>query len=135
VRISFSSLFSLQTTNENSVSIFIGNSIHNISLLSLLENLTNLRRFSQREIKVLTHSDKREIYTVIFSSQKVLSQVCPFDSYIIIKDKCHDMTPKKSQPTFHQTTYSYPYQSEEINNVTSVIEKKECSDFKYQRTA
>jgi hypothetical protein len=31
------------------------------SLLSLLENLTNLRRFSQREIKVLTHSDKREL--------------------------------------------------------------------------
>jgi hypothetical protein len=31
------------------------------SLLSLSANLTNLRRFSQREIKVLTHSDKREL--------------------------------------------------------------------------
>jgi CSLREA domain-containing protein len=39
-----------------------GNGIFKItSLLSLLENLTNLRRFSQREIKVLTHSDKREL--------------------------------------------------------------------------
>jgi hypothetical protein len=29
------------------------------SLLSLSANLTNLRCFSQRQIKVLTHSDKR----------------------------------------------------------------------------
>jgi predicted deacylase len=48
------------------------------SLLSLLENLTNLRRFSQREIKVLTHSDKRELKKFLKVVQKIILNLILF---------------------------------------------------------
>jgi hypothetical protein len=38
------------------------------SLLSLQANFTSLGHFSQREIKVLTHSDKRELISVLYST-------------------------------------------------------------------
>ncbi len=68
-------------------------------------------------------------------SQKALSQECPFDSYIIVGGRCHNMTVEKSPPTVHTTIYHDPYASNEVRDFTSQSQKKECRDFEYQETA
>lgn len=75
------------------------------------------------------------ILAVPFSSKKALSLECPFDSYIIIGGKCHNMTQEKSAPTVQNTNYRYSYANNELNEITSQSPKKECSDFAYQESA
>ena len=41
--------------------------------------------------------------------QKALSQECPFDSYIIVGGKCHNMTVEKSPSTVHKSIYHDSY--------------------------
>lgn len=73
----------------------------------------------------------------LLSSKEALSQECPFDSYIIISGKCHNMTQEKIPSAVHKTIDRYPYGNNEAeaNDFTSQSLKKECSDFKYQETA
>lgn len=68
-------------------------------------------------------------------AQKALSQECPFDSYIIVGGKCHNMTVEKKLPTVQKTIYRDPYPSSEVEDFTYQNQKKECRDFKYQETA
>ena len=75
------------------------------------------------------------ISTVPLLSQKALSQECPFDSYMIIGGRCHDMTSKKAPQTIPENTYSYPYVNNKVQDLSSQGIKKECSDFSYQETA
>ena len=66
-------------------------------------------------------------------SQKALSQECPFDSYMIIGGKCHNMTQEKSPPTLHKTIYRDSYRSNDGD--FALTQKKECRDFQFQESA
>ena len=66
-------------------------------------------------------------------SQKALSQECPFDSYMIIGGKCHNMTQEKSPPTLHKTIYRDSYRSNDGD--FALTQKKECRDFQSQESA
>ena len=74
-------------------------------------------------------------FALLNFSQKVLAKECPFDSYIIIDRKCHDMTPEKPTPTVHKTVDTYSDTSSKFSDLTSGSLSKECSDFKYQESA
>ena len=67
-------------------------------------------------------------------TQKALALECPFDSYMIIGGKCHNMTQEKSPPTVHKTIYRDSYKSNEEDFAFESL-KKECRDFAYQESA
>jgi|GEM_PF-3994144 len=79
------------------------------------------------------------ISTFIFAlprfSQKALAKECPFDSYIVIGDQCHNMTSQKFTPTVHKTIYTYPDINSKFDHFNSQSLSKECSDFGYQESA
>lgn len=71
-----------------------------------------------------------------FSKEPVSASNCPFDSYMIINGKCHDMTQEQKNVSSEtpQNDYSNPnLQYEYRESIVPIV--KQCNDFEYQESA
>ena len=76
------------------------------------------------------------IFSVCGLSQKALAKECPFDSYMLIGGKCHDLGLSEPKVNVHPSVYqTYDYEENGRESITVEHKTMTCSDFKYQESA